>query len=397
MTEPLLTALPTARPAGCPFDPPRELAGLRERHPVSRMTYPDGHEGWLVTGYGPAREVLADPRFSSRYELMHLPMPGGPAGTLPPAPIGDMTGMDAPGHTRYRRLLAGRFTARRMRLLTERVEEITAGRLDAMAHGGTEADLVTAFAQPVPALVICELLGVPFADRDTFQRHVHTLMSLDVSPEDRFAAVAGLQQYMLALVRTKRAAPADDLLSDLTASDLTEEELAGLGGFLLGAGLDTTANMLAHGTFALLTHPEQLAALRADPSLADSAVEELMRYLSVAHTTVRVALEDIELYGCTIKAGESVTLSVEAANRDPERFPAPDALDIRRKATGQLGFGHGVHQCLGAQLARVEMCVALPALVNRFPALRLAVPAADVPLRTGMNIHGVHRLPVALV
>ncbi|WP_256988135.1 cytochrome P450, partial [Streptomyces sp. BR123] len=382
---------------GCPFDPPRELAGLRERHPVSRMTYPDGHEGWLVTGYGPAREVLADSRFSSRYELMHFPIPGGPEGTLPPAPVGDMTGMDAPGHTRYRRLLAGRFTVRRMRLLTARVEEITAERLEDMAHGGAEADLVTAFAQPIPALVICELLGVPFADRDTFQRLVHTLMSLDASPEDRFDAVAGLQQYMLDLVRAKQAAPTDDLLGDLTASDLTEEELAGLGGFLLGAGLDTTANMLAHGTFALLAHPEQLAALRADPGLADSAVEELMRYLSVAHTMVRVALEDIELDGCTIKAGESVTLSVEAANRDPERFPDPDTLDIRRKATGQLGFGHGVHQCLGAQLARVEMRVALPALVSRFPALRLAVPAADVPLRTGMNIYGVHRLPVALV
>ncbi|NXY99509.1 cytochrome P450 [Streptomyces sp. BR123] len=361
------------------------------------MTYPDGHEGWLVTGYGPAREVLADSRFSSRYELMHFPIPGGPEGTLPPAPVGDMTGMDAPGHTRYRRLLAGRFTVRRMRLLTARVEEITAERLEDMAHGGAEADLVTAFAQPIPALVICELLGVPFADRDTFQRLVHTLMSLDASPEDRFDAVAGLQQYMLDLVRAKQAAPTDDLLGDLTASDLTEEELAGLGGFLLGAGLDTTANMLAHGTFALLAHPEQLAALRADPGLADSAVEELMRYLSVAHTMVRVALEDIELDGCTIKAGESVTLSVEAANRDPERFPDPDTLDIRRKATGQLGFGHGVHQCLGAQLARVEMRVALPALVSRFPALRLAVPAADVPLRTGMNIYGVHRLPVALV
>ncbi|MGW5344315.1 cytochrome P450 [Streptomyces sp. HUAS TT3] len=397
MTEPPLSALPTARPAGCPFDPPPELAGLRARHPVSRMTCPDGHEGWLVTGYGPTREVLADPRFSSRYELMHLPLPGGPAGPLPPAPVGDMTGIDAPEHTRYRRLLAGRFTVRRMRLLAQRVEEITADHLEAMARGGAETDLVPAFAQPVPALVICELLGVPFADRDTFQSHTHTLMSLDASAEDRIAAVTGMQRYMLDLVRAKRAAPTDDLLGDLTASDLTEEELAGLGGFLLGAGLDTTANMLAHGTFALLTHPEQLAALRADPGLADSAVEELMRYLSVAHTMVRVALADIELDGRTIRAGQTVTLSVEAANRDPERFPDPDTLDIRRRATGHLGFGHGIHQCLGAQLARVEMRVALPALVRRFPALRLAVPPAEVPLRTGMSIYGVHRLPVSLV
>ncbi|WP_406180231.1 cytochrome P450 [Streptomyces sp. NBC_01006] len=391
-----LTSLPTERPAGCPFAPPAELTEVREQHPVRRMVYPDGHQGWLATGYGPVRAVLADPRFSSRYELMHFPFPGGPEGALPPAPVGDMTGMDAPDHTRYRRLLAGKFTARRMSLLTERIEQITAEHLDAMERQGSEVDLVQAFAQPIPALVICELLGVPYADRKTFHDFTVALMSMEASMEERFAAMAGLQEYMTQLVRTKRTAPTDDLLGDLTESDLTEEELAGLGGFLLGAGLDTTANMLAHGTFALLGHPDQLAALRADPGLADSAVEELMRYLSVAHTMVRVALEDVELEGQVIKAGESVTLSVEAANRDPLRFADPDALDVRRKAIGQLGFGHGIHQCLGAQLARVEMRVALPALLARFPRLRLAVPAEDVPLRTGMNIYGVHRLPVTL-
>ncbi|MFK0046472.1 cytochrome P450 [Streptomyces sp. NPDC090741] len=391
-----LTSLPTARPAGCPFAPPAELTEVREQQPVRRMVYPDGHQGWLATGYGPVRAVLADPRFSSRYELMHFPFPGGPEGALPPAPVGDMTGMDAPDHTRYRRLLAGRFTARRMRLLTERIEQIAAEHLDAMERQGAEADLVQAFAQPIPALVICELLGVPYADRKTFHDFTVALMSVEASTEERFAAMGGLQEYMTRLVRTKRTAPTDDLLGDLTESDLTEEELAGLGGFLLGAGLDTTANMLAHGTFALLSHPDQLAALRADPGLADSAVEELMRYLSVAHTMVRVALEDVELEGQVIKAGESVTLSVEAANRDPLRFADPDTLDVRRKAAGQLGFGHGIHQCLGAQLARAEMRVALPALLARFPRLRLAVPAEDVPLRTGMNIYGVHRLPVTL-
>ncbi|KOU21292.1 cytochrome P450 [Streptomyces sp. WM6372] len=391
-----MTSLPTARPAGCPFAPPAELTEVREERPVRRMVYPDGHHGWLATGYGPVRAVLADPRFSSRYELMHFPFPGGPEGALPPAPVGDMTGMDAPDQTRYRRLLAGKFTARRMRLLTERIERITAEHLDAMERRGAGADLVQAFAQPIPALVICELLGVPYADRKTFHDFTVALMSMEASIEERFAAMTGLQEYMTRLVRTKRAAPTDDLLGDLTESDLTEEELAGLGGFLLGAGLDTTANMLAHGTFALLSHPDQLAALRADPGLADSAVEELMRFLSVAHTMVRVALEDVELEDQVIKAGESVTLSVEAANRDPLRFADPDTLDVRRKAAGQLGFGHGIHQCLGAQLARVEMRVALPALLARFPRLRLAVPAEDVPLRTGMNIYGVHRLPVTL-
>ncbi|MFF7457198.1 cytochrome P450 [Kitasatospora sp. NPDC008115] len=387
--------IPTQRAAGCPFDPPTGLAELRERDPLARMAYPDGHVGWLATGHSAVRAILADPRFSSRYELMHYPLPGGPEGPLPPAPVGDMTGMDAPEHTRFRRLLAGRFTVRRMRLLTDRVEEITAERLEAMERGGPGADLVEVFARPVPALMICELLGVPYADRERFQGHAETLMTADASPEERYAAMAGLEEYMAELVAAKRVEPADDLLGDLTRdSDLTDEELVGLGGFLLAAGLDTTANMIAHGTFALLRNPAQAEALRRDPALAPQAVEELMRYLTIAHTSIKSALEDVELEGRLIRAGESVTLSLEAANRDPERFPDPDSLDLHRKAAGHLGFGHGMHQCLGQQLARVELTVALPALLDRFPTLRLAVPADEVPLRTTMNIYGVHRLPV---
>ncbi|MFE7558299.1 cytochrome P450 [Kitasatospora sp. NPDC057500] len=387
--------IPTQRAAGCPFDPPAGLAELRERDPLARMAYPDGHVGWLATGHSAVRAILADPRFSSRYELMHYPFPGGPEAPLPPAPVGDMTGMDAPEHTRFRRLLAGRFTVRRMRLLTERVEEVTAERLDAMERGGPGADLVEVFARPVPALMICELLGVPYADRERFQDHAETLMTADASPEERYAAMTGLEEYMAELVAAKRAEPADDLLGDLARdSDLTDEELVGLGGFLLAAGLDTTANMIAHGTFALLRNPAQAEALRRDPALAPQAVEELMRYLTIAHTSIRTALEDVEVEGRLIRAGESVTLSLEAANRDPERFPGPDSLDLGRKAVGHLGFGHGMHQCLGQQLARVELTVALPALFDRFPTLRLAVPADEVPLRTNMNIYGVHRLPV---
>ncbi|MFF8606827.1 cytochrome P450 [Streptomyces sp. NPDC015346] len=392
-TEPV--TLPTRRAAGCPFDPPAGLAELRENRPLTRMTYPDGHVGRLATGYSAVRSILGDPRFSSRYELMHHPLPGGPEGPLPPAPVGDMTGMDAPEHTRFRRLLMGKFTVRRMRRLSERVAEITAEHLDAMERRGPGADLVEAFARPLPALMICELLGVPYDDRERFQNHAHTIMSQDVAPEDRYAAFVGLEEYMAELVAAKRAAPSDDLLGDLAQdSDLTDEELVGLGGFLLAAGLDTTANMIAHGTFALLGNPAQAEALRADPDLAPQAVEELMRYLTIAHTTVRSALEDVEVEGQLIRAGESVTLSLEAANRDPERFPDPDVLDVRRTATGHLGFGHGIHQCLGQQLARVEMTVALPALLRRFPTLRLDVPAEEVPLRTDMSIYGVHRLPV---
>jgi cytochrome P450 len=196
------------------------------------------------------------------------------------------------------------------------------------------------------------------------------------------------------LVLAKRAAPTDDLLGDLTSTDLTDEELTGVGVFLLGAGLETTANMLALGTFALLRHPDQFTALRNDPALAPQAIEELMRYLTITHTSAKTALEDIELNGKLIESGQTVVLSMEAANRDPLRFPAPEALDLHRKATGHLGFGHGIHQCLGQQLARVEMQVALPALLTRFPALRLAAPVDEIPLRTDQSIFGVHSLPV---
>ncbi|MFJ9613595.1 cytochrome P450 [Streptomyces noursei] len=389
-----LTELPITRPAGCPFAPPAELAELREEQPLRRMRYPDGHLGWLATGYSVARAVAADRRFSSRYELMHMPFPGTAAVELPPATVGDLTGIDPPHHTRYRRLLMGKFTVRRMRELTSRVEQITAEHLDAMERQGPQVDLVKAFAHPVPALMICELLGVPYAERARFQQHAMTASSTEGSVEEQYAAMTALQEFVGELVRAKRARPTDDLLSDLTGTDLTDEELAGLGSFLLGAGLDTTSNMISLGTFALLTHPDQADALRADPGLAEQAVEELMRYLTIAHTGVRAALEDIELEGQSIKAGESVTVSLQAANRDPQRFPDPDRLDLRRRATGHLAFGHGIHQCLGQQLARVEMRVAFPALLTRFPTLRLAVPPHEVPLRNDLSMHGVQCLPV---
>jgi cytochrome P450 len=385
-----LPGLPTTRPAGCPFDPPSELATLR---PLTRMVYPDGHVGWLATGHEIVRAILADSRFSVRYELMHFPFPGGPD-EIPPAMPGDMTGTDPPEHTRYRELLAGKFTVRRMRLLTDRVEEVCAEQLDVMAQHGPPVDLVTAYAQPVPALMICELLGVPYADHDFFQRQAQTLTSTSVPPQEKAAAMNSLYEYILELVLAKRKTPTDDLLSDLTTSDLTDVELAGLGTFLLGAGMDTTANMIALGTFALLTNPDQLDGLRAGWSTVDEAVEELLRYLTIAHTGVRVALADAELGGEVIRAGETVALSLQAANRDPARYPNPNTLDLSRHAAGHVALGYGIHQCLGQQLARVEMRVAFPALLNRFPGLGLAVDPADVPLRTDSNIYGVHELPV---
>ncbi|GAA4320836.1 cytochrome P450 [Streptomyces venetus] len=386
-----VTTLPTTRQAGCPFDPPAELLEARGHGPISRYTHPGGRPGWLITGYDLVRSVLADSRFSSRKELLNV----GDF-EVPPAPPGEFLLMDDPQHRRYRKPLAGKFTVRRMRLLSMRIEQITADCLDAMERTGPPADLVTAFAKPIPTMVICELLGVPYEDRGSFQEQIDTFMGGEVSDEELIAAYTATQEYLAELVAAKRAHPTDDVLSELTDSDLNDEELKGISLILLAAGFDTTANMLSLGTFALLRNPAQLAALRADPALTDQAVEELLRYLSVAKTFMRTALEDIELGGTTIEAGTTVVLSYHTANRDPERFTDPHVLDLRRQdAGGHLAFSHGIHQCLGQQLARVEMRVAFRALIDRFPTLRLAVPAEEVVLRPETaDIYGVKSLPV---
>ncbi|MDT0448545.1 cytochrome P450 [Streptomyces hesseae] len=385
-----VTTLPTARQPGCPFDPPAELTDARRHGSISRCTHPGGTPGWLVTGYDLVKSVLADSRFSSRRELMNVA-----DFEIPPAPPGEFLLMDDPQHRRYRKPLMGKFTVRRMRLLTERIEQITTDCLDAMEKTGPSADLVTAFAKPIPTIVICELLGVPYEDRGSFQEQIDTFMGGETSEEELMAAYTATQNYLAELVAAKRANPTDDVLSELTDSDLTDEELKGISLILLAAGFDTTANMLSLGTFALLQNPAQLAALRADPALTDRAVEELLRYLSVAKQFWRTALEDVELGGQTIKAGTTVVLSYNTANRDPERFADPHVLDLSRQDGGHLAFGHGIHQCLGQQLARVEMRVAFRALFDRFPTLRLAVPAEEVALRPETaDIYGVKCLPV---
>ncbi|OKI02572.1 cytochrome [Streptomyces sp. CB02923] len=385
-----VTALPTGRRSGCPFAPPAELTDARRHGPISHYTHPGGQPGWLITGYDLVRSVLADSRFSSRKDLLNVV-----DYEIPPAPPGEFVLMDDPEHRRYRKPLAGKFTVRRMRQLSERVGQITADCLDAMEQAGPPTDLVTAFAKPIPAIMICELLGVPYEDRASFQEQVESFMGGETTDEELIAAYTATQDYLAGLVAAKRANPTDDILSELTDSDLTDEELKGISLVLLSAGLDTTANMLALGTFALLQNPAQLAALRADPALTDQAVEELLRYLSVAKSFLRTALEDVEVGGQTIKAGTTVVLSYHTANHDPERFTDPHVLDLGRKNGGHVAFGHGIHQCLGQQLARVEMSVAFAALVDRFPTLRLAVPAEEVALRPETaDIHGVKSLPV---
>ncbi|MFI6306074.1 cytochrome P450 [Amycolatopsis thailandensis] len=398
-TVPVPQGLPMQRDAG-PFAPPSEITRLRGSRPVSPMVFPDGHEGWLVTGYDEVRQMMADTRFSSRQDIgiLHMPYetPGMPAPTEPSPPMpGMFVAMDPPDHGRLRKRLTGAFTVKRMKQLEEHIVEITEQHLDAMAKLVPPVDLVKEFALPVPSLVICELLGVPYEDRENFQASSAQLMVRDQTLEEKMAAFIGMNTFLTELVTRKRETPGDDILSDLGRyDDLTIEELAGAAFLLLLAGHETTANMLALGTFALLEHPEQLAELRADAELLPAAVEELLRYLSVADIFFRYATEDLELGGETIREGSTVIVSLLAANRDPRRFENPETLDIHRNARGLLSFGHGVHQCLGQQLSRIEMRAGFEGLLRRFPTLALAVPADEVKLKTDMNIYGVHELPV---
>ncbi|TCO55190.1 cytochrome P450 [Actinocrispum wychmicini] len=376
------------------FDPSPELAGLPA---VSPLVFPSGATGWVVTSAQVGREFLADTRFSADRARAESPLPGFKSKPRP----GDQQRrsfitMDPPEHTHYRKLLTGQFTVRRMKLLEPRIGQIVDDHLDSLARQDTPADLVAHFALPVPSLVICELLGVDYADRAEFQSFAKAFVNLTISDDERFAARVKAMTFLRNLVEHKRANPDDALLSGLIAdSDLDDDELTAMTLLLLFAGHETTAAMLGLGTFALLRHPEQMSILRADPDLMPGAVDELMRYLSIIGPgIVRVATEDLTLGGAQIQAGQTVVLATPKANRGNELTDRPDELDVTRERTQHLAFGHGIHSCLGQQLARTEMRIGFRRLLDRFPNLALAVPADQVPLRTDMAIYGVHALPV---
>ncbi|MDQ3763222.1 MAG: cytochrome P450 [Actinomycetota bacterium] len=388
--------LPTIRITA--FDPPTRLSELREQQPLSRLRFADGHVGWLVTNYTMARELLADQRLSAqpkwRRPLIVRPGEDKPNVPLPPPGIFVLT--DPPEHTRFLRLLTGQFSVRRIKQLEPKIAQIIEEHLDAMLHAGPPADLVQSFALPIPSLVICELLGVPDADHARFQHDSAAILSFNATLEETTAALQAIRDLMVELVARKRIEPDEALISGLIATgELTDEEIVGVSSLLLIAGHESPANMLALGTFALLSNPDQLAALRADPSLITGAIEELLRYLTVVQfNIVRGALEDIELNGQLIKAGESVCISLPAANRDPTRFTEPDTLDLRRSTSGHLAFGHGSHQCIGQQLARIEMRLGYSALLRRIPTLRLAVESKDVPMQENTVSYGMCELPI---
>jgi cytochrome P450 len=367
---------------------------LREHEPLSRVRLPYGEETWLVVRHGDARTVFGDLRFSRAAALDRDEPRLGPLSL----PKGIMT-MDPPEHTRLRSLVAKAFTARRIGRLRPMTERVAGELLDAMAAAGPPADLVRDFGLPLPVAVICDLLGVPYQDRERFQLWSRALLTLSgMDPEESRAHVASLGAYMTELLDRRRGDPADDLLSALVLAHdegdrLTGEELVALSIGLLAAGYETTANQIPDSVVVLLADPDQLALLRDRPDLLPTAVEELLRFVPLAPGAAvpRYATEDVELSGGTVRAGDPVVVARTAANRDPRVFAEPDRLDLTRDPNPHLGFGHGVHHCLGAQLARMELQVALGALLARFPGLRLA--EAEIEWKKG-GLRGPVRLPV---
>ncbi|KAA6212799.1 cytochrome P450 [Streptomyces albofaciens JCM 4342] len=386
-------------------DPHAGYAVLREAGPVHRIAGPDGQPAWLVTRYEDVRRCLSDPRLS----LDKRNARGGYRGfALPPALDANLLNMDPPDHTRVRRLVARAFSPARVEKLREPVRRIADGLLDAVADAG-RADLIASYAGPLPIIVICDLLGVPERDRPDFRAWTDALITPDPArPERAKEAVGAMMRYYTGLIAAKRAAPGDDLLSDLIlvrdgaaaeggpGDRLGEDELTSLAFLLLFAGYENTVHLIGNSVLALLDHPEHLIALRTNPAELSGAVEEFARYDGPASLAIRrFPLEDVEIGGIRVPAGESVLLSLASANRDPHRFPDPGTFDPGRDAAGQLMFGHGIHHCLGAALARMQTETALTALISRFPGLRLDVPRAELRHRRTLRARGLISLPVA--
>ncbi|WP_137992450.1 cytochrome P450 family protein [Streptomyces vilmorinianum] len=369
-------------------------AKMREAGPVHHVRTADGDRLWLVVGYEEARAALADPRLSKSPSVLGMTM-------MDERLIGpNLLVLDPPDHTRLRKLVGGQFTGRRVESLRPRVQRLTGELADAMAPSG-HADLIDSFAFPLPIIVICELLGIPAADRDTFRAWSNEIVApTGAGPEA--AAIEGLAAYLDTLIEDKRAsAPTDDLLSDLItarAEDgdrLSLAELRGLAYLLLLAGHETTVNLISNAVRVLLTHRDQLAALRADFGLLDAVVEETLRWEGpVENATFRFTREPVRIGPTLIPAYEPVLVSLASGGRDPERFPDPDRFDLRRDPRGHLAFGHGIHYCLGAPLARMEARIALRTLLERFPGLELDPDGGTLDWLPGLLMRGVRRLPV---
>jgi cytochrome P450 len=388
---------PTARK--CPFHPPEEYIALQRERPISRVRLGSGREAVLVTRYEDVRALLDDERLSADETMLGYPFLYDQAFESPLK--GTFMRADGEAHHRIRRMLAGDFTVKRVEALRPLVEKIVEECLDSMVEQGPPVDLVQSLAFPVPSRAICHLLGVPYQDREVFEKNTRAMISHKSSKEEVQAAVGAVYGYLDALVARKETLPGEDLISRLIAEEvkpgkLNRKELVTVVLILLVGGHETTATMIGLGVFALLEHREQLSQVMASPGMWGGAVDELLRHQTIVQSPIqRAALADIEIGGEVIRAGEGVLAELATANRDPAAFADPDRLDFNRNARAHLAFSYGPHQCVGHALARMELEVVFRNLFGRFPGLTLAVARDAVPLRPHtVGLFGVEALPV---
>ncbi|MFF0281071.1 cytochrome P450 [Rhodococcus aetherivorans] len=392
--------------ARCPFDPAGDLAEIQQEEGLRRVRIWDGSEPWLVTRHTDIRAVMGSPLVSADTDNPAYPHSSA-AIKARRARAKTFFTEDGPAHDEPRRALARDFTAKRMQSMRDVVQAVTDRCIDEVLAGPKPVDLVESLALPVPSVMICELLGVPYSEHDRFQELTKVFTAATSTPADTVAAAEEMLAMIGNVIDAKIEKPTDDTLSRLVVEQLnpglmTREEVARMGLLLLTAGHETSANMIALGTAALLTNPEQAALIRDadDPAVAAGAVEELLRYLTIVHSGARrVAIGDFEVAGTQIRAGDGLILDFPSANRDKAAFASeghaePDVLDITRPARHHLAFSFGVHQCLGQQLARVELQVVYSTLLKRIPTLALAEPVTELQYKTDMSIYGLHRLPV---
>jgi cytochrome P450 len=392
---------PMERATRCPFAPPLPMLEMGEAKPLSRVRIWNGTTPWLITGHEVARALFSDSRVSVDDRREGFPhWNEHMLSTVNKRPRSVFTS-DAEEHTRFRRMLSKPFTFKRVEALRTAIQEVTDESIDAILAGPQPADIVAKLALPVPTKVISEMLGVPYEDHEFFQHHANVGLARYASAEEGQKGAMSLHKYLINLVEKKMEHPSEDAVSDLaervTAGEISVKEAAQLGTGLLIAGHETTANMIGIGVLALLENPEQAALLRDsdDPKFVANAAEELMRYLSIIQNGQRrVAIDDIEIGGETIRAGEGIIIDLAPANWDAAAYPEPDRLDFTRDAGQQLGFGYGRHQCVGQQLARAELQIVFHTLLRRIPTLELAIPFDEVPFKHDRLAYGVYELPV---
>lgn len=395
MTTELTTTLPGAY-GSCPFDPPPSYRQAAEAGVITKAVLPDGSSCWLVTGYHEVRVVLGDQRFSADARNPGFPFLSPTQKKLATARPSFIR-MDDPEHARLRKMVSRDFLVRRVERMRPDIQKIVDSHIDGMVDRGAPADLVADFAQPIPSLVICLLLGVPFSDHAFFQSLSATLLDNRISEQEAAAAHRELMTYLAGLAERKRTEPGDDILTRLAErDDLSPAETASMGFMLLVTGHETTANQTAMAVQALLRRPDQVERMLASPDALRNAVEELLRYLTLVHLGLaRVATADVEVGGTLVRAGEGLICMLSTANRDSEQFGAEAcALDVERDAKRHVAFGHGAHLCLGQTLARVELQIALETMFRRLPGLRLAVAEDELAYTAEKIVYGVESLPV---